>query len=191
MMASVFMINCAIHRKFPFICYKKECVLSQLGYYGARESFKRAKINASVRRHKRMVKRNIKAGRKGLKPPYDTNKESAKKDSLTYSGGFSGICKEMKIIFVTEKDSVVQQNDTLVVNYLFEERDLSEVEKKAIKILVEKNTSSHFKQILISNCHGRSVMSEYEIGWTEQRERKIIKYLKSLGINTTIIIITY
>ncbi len=129
-----------------------------------------------------MVKRNIKAGRKGLKPPYDTNKENIKKDSLTYSGGFSGICKEMKIVFEIEKDSSLIKRETIIADYLFDEKDLSENEKKEIKVLVETN-SQNIKQIFITNCHGKSVLSDYELAWTEERERKIIKYLKSLGLS--------
>lgn len=157
-------------------------MLSQLGFYTARESFKRAKINASVRKHKRMVKRNIKNGRKGLKPPYDTAKENRKKDSLTYSGGFSGICKEMSLVFET-----LLKKDTIVAHYRFDAKDLSEDEKKIIDGLVKKTGPESFTKIIIINCHKKSVLSEYELVWTEERSRKIKKYLKSIGVPTDIV----
>ncbi|MCW3075654.1 MAG: hypothetical protein JWO32_263 [Bacteroidetes bacterium] len=169
--------SCAIHRKFPFICFKKECVLGQLGYYSARESFKRAKINASVRKHKRIVKRNVRRGRKGLDPPYDLAKEKKQADSLTYQGGFAGICKEIKMVFLesTKRDSVL-------ITYKFEQKDISPEGKKIIKELVDKIGPHSFTGITIFNCHKKSVLSEYEVVWMDERVRKIKKYLKSIGI---------
>ncbi|MGZ3901164.1 MAG: hypothetical protein ACXVNM_11550 [Bacteroidia bacterium] len=178
-LAFVFIIqltSCAIHRKFPFICFKKECVLGQLGYYSARESFKRAKINGKVRKHKKEIKRNLRLSRKGKKPPYDLEKEKKQSDSLTYARGFSGVCKELKIVFVSTN------KDTVIAHYAFDEKDLSEDEKKVIKDLVGKNGAALFNEVIIINCHKRSILSEYEAFWMDERTRRIKKFLKPLGI---------
>lgn len=180
LIAAVFIMqlsSCAIHRKFPFICFKKECVLGQLGYYSARESFKRAKTNASVRKHKRIVKRNVRRGRKGLDPPYDLVKEKKQADSLTYLGGFAGICKEIKMVFIEPL-----KRDSVLMTYKFDQKDISPDGKKIIKELVDKIGASSLSQILIINCHKRSVLSEYEMVWMDERVRKIKKYLKTIGI---------
>jgi len=178
LLLTLLLASCAIHRKFPYICYRKECVLSQLGFYAAKESFRRAKINASVRQHKRMVRKNIRNGRKGLKPPYDTEKENRQRDSLTYSGGFAGLCKETKVIFTRLNSS----KDTVIINYLFEEKDPSADEKMAMKNCIDKTGVQEIEEILIKSCHNRSVMSEYEILWLDERARRISKYLKTLEI---------
>ena len=90
--------SCAIHRKFPFICFKKECVLSQLHYYDAKESFRRAKINSSVRKKKRDMNRSKERARKDKSYPPDAKLiEKREKDSLDYSKGFAGLCDESKI----------------------------------------------------------------------------------------------
>lgn len=168
--------SCAIHPRFPFICFNKGCVLKQTGFYAARDGIKRAKINASVRRHKRMVKRNIKAGRKGIKPPYDLDKENRKRDSLTYSGGFSGLCKESRVIFESHK------NDTVVINYFFEEKEPSDDEKLAMKKIIDTQGLQNIERIHIKSCHSRTVMSEYEKAWLDERARSVQKYLKSMGV---------
>lgn len=173
--------SCAIHRKFPFICFKKECVLGQMGFYAARESFRRAKINATVRKHKREVKRNVRRGRRGKKPPYDLEKEKKQADSLTYIGGFSGICKELKLVFVSEK------NDTLIAHYGFDDKDLREGEKQLVKELVEKVKAANIKEVVVINCHKRSVLSEHEAAWMDERVRKIRKYLNKLGVSPILV----
>jgi hypothetical protein len=185
----LFLISgCAIHRKFPFICFKKECVLGQMGFYAAKDSFRRAKINAKVRKHKRMIKRNIKAGRKGKQPPYDIEKENRQRDSLAYTGGFAGVCKEMKVIFVEMPRAIqsetapVWRKDTVIVKYMFDEKDLSTDEKKAVSELIAKYGATSFGEVLIVNCHSRSVLSEFELLMLSERERNIIRYLKKSGI---------
>jgi hypothetical protein len=187
MVVLLFFSGCAIHRKFPYICFKKECVLGQMGFYAAKDSFRRAKINTKVRKHKRMIRRNIQAGRKGKQPPYDTEKENRQRDSLAYTGGFAGVCKEMKVIF-TEMPRAIQsetqpvwRKDTVIIKYMFDEKDLSPDEKKAITELIAKHGST-FGEILIVNCHSRSVLSEFELLMLSERERNIIRYLKKSGI---------
>jgi hypothetical protein len=187
--------SCAIHRKFPFICFKKECVLGQMGFYAARDGFRRAKINTKVRKHKRMIKKNIKAGRKGKKPPYDTNLEKKQSDSLAYTGGFAGVCKNVNIIFeempkaIQSETPPVWHKDTVVAHYTFEDRDLSEKDKKIIKELVEKRGPGYFGEIRIINCHRKSVLSDFEILMLTEREKRIIKYLKKLGISENRVVI--
>jgi hypothetical protein len=173
--------SCAIHRKFPFICFKKECVLGQMGFYAARESFRRAKINSTVRKHKREVKRNVRQGRRGKKPPYDLEQEKKQSDSLTYLGGFSGICKELKLVFVSN------EKDTLVAHYAFDEKDMKEGEKELVKGLIEKRNAANIKQVIIVNCHKRSVLSEHEAFWMDERARKIKKFLEKLGVSPRLV----
>ncbi|MBA3663176.1 MAG: hypothetical protein H0W61_03080 [Bacteroidetes bacterium] len=158
-------------------------MLGQLGFYAAKTTMKRAKINASVRKHKREVNRNVRRARKGHQPPYDLIKEKKDVDSLTYLGGFSGICKELKLVFTSLKQ------DTVIANYRFEEKDLSVDEKQVIKELVEKAGPDQFTNVIIYNCHRRSVLSETEASWMDERVRKIRKYLKTLGIKENKVVV--
>ncbi len=182
--------SCAIHVKFPFICFKKECVLGQLGYYGAKESFRKVKINSSIRKKKRTMNRSKHRAKKDKSfPPNPKLVEAKTKDSLAYVKGFSGLCNQSIVIFnsVLMNDTLTKNylNDTIIINYLFDEREPSPSQKNEIKLLIEKIGVKQISNITIKECHNRSVLSEYEIYWLEARFQKINKYLKKLDIPST------
>ncbi len=178
--------SCAIHRKFPFICFRKECVLSQLHYYDAKDSFRRAKINASVRKKKRDMNRSKHRAKKDKSfPPDSTLIEKQEKDSLDYSKGFAGLCDESKVIFsyTLFNDSISStKNDTITIRYLFDKKEPSADEKNEMKLLLEKIGQKYLLEIWIKGCHNRSVLSEYELYWLDTRIQKIKKYLKKLEV---------
>ena len=181
--------SCAIHRKFPFICFRKECVLSQLHFYDAKESFRRAKINSSVRKKKREMNRSKERARKDKSYPPDQKLiDKREKDSLDYSKGFAGLCDESKVIFsyslINDSSSLTKnyKNDTITIRYLFDKKEPSPDEKNEMKALLEKIGQKYLFEIWIKGCHNRSVLSEYELYWLDTRIYKITKYLKKLEV---------
>jgi hypothetical protein len=171
--------SCAIHRKFPFICFRKECVLGQLGFYKMKEAGKRMKINANVRRSKRAAKKR-KSQSKGENIRIDV--AEPKKDSLRYGGGKSaGICKETKLVIFQKTESC----DTILIYFPLKERDITEDKKKELKDFVEKAGADVITEVIIKNCHNKNVLTEHELTWLNERARKITKYLKTLHIEKT------
>lgn len=181
--------SCAIHRKFPFICFKKECVLGQLGIYGAMEAVKRGKINSNVRKKKRQMKRSRnRAAKDKTYPPDPVLQEEKNRDSLAYVKGFAGLCKDIKIVFIHEMKRECSdcnndvRRDSVIVLYKFDERELSEESKQAITKIISNTQIDHINEITIKNCHNKSVMSETELFYMNERIRRIKKHLKKLGI---------
>jgi hypothetical protein len=168
--------SCAIHRKFPFICFRKECVLGQLGYYKLKALNKRTKANSTIRKKKRSRRRDKEKNKEIVT---DVTIDSGRKDSLIYFKGRSpGICTETKLVIFQKTDHW----DTLLVYFPDHEKNISENKKKELRDYVEKAGTESIISILIKNCHSKNILSEHEIIWLNERGRKIVKYLNSLSV---------
>lgn len=181
--------SCAIHPRFPFICFNEGCIKKQLGINAAKEAMKRGKINSTVRKKKRQMNHSRnRAAKDKTFPPDPVLQEEKNRDSLAYVKGFAGLCKDLKIVFISEAKKECSDcnadvlRDSVIVIYKFDERELSEESKAMITTILGNPKKDHLEEIIIKNCHNKSVMSETELFYLNERIRRIKKYLKKSGI---------
>jgi len=95
----VLLASCAIHNKFPFICFRWECIAAELKLpkwdtAGAR---KQRKAKASLRKKKRQRAKNKRLREKGITvPDIDSEEQTVKKDTLKYR--FKALSEDKYII---------------------------------------------------------------------------------------------
>lgn len=187
MITAFFLSSCAIHFKFPFICFRKECILGVFDLSGGRKEaggkrgFKQkagmfiSKFNKK-RKRKNSKKQRERDNKEVLRAEKDTLPE---KPEITYApGSSSGICRELKIIILKKNNT----SDTLLVYYPEHTKRLTEEKKKELQNYVEKLGIGEIEEVQISNCHKKDILTEHEIIWFEERERKIYKFLKVIEV---------
>ncbi len=134
-----------------------------------------AKYNAKKRRRNGKKQRE-QAKKETLKEQKDTIPE---KDPVTYSLGRSnGICNDIKLIVSKRAAST----DTFLVYFYEHTRHLVDEEKAKLKNYIDSTRSDSITIINMKNCHSKNILTYHEIIWLEERERRIIKFLKTINI---------
>ncbi|MEO6301797.1 MAG: hypothetical protein ABIP51_01365 [Bacteroidia bacterium] len=178
--------SCVIHFKFPFICFRKECLMDVFSFSGSRKdsggkrglkqkvSIFLSKYNAKKRR-KNGKKQRESDRKESLKEQKDTIPE---KPPVTYGlGKSSGICSDIKLIIKKTNDE-----DTLLVYFPDNTRRLTDEGKIQINICIEKIGVDSISEVRFKNCHNKNILTYHEIIWLEERERHISKHLKTLKV---------
>lgn len=185
--------SCVIHYKFPFICFRKECLMDVFSFSGSKKdsggkrglkqkvSIFMAKYNAKKRRRNGKKQREF-ARKEDLKEAKDTIPE---KEPVTYSLGKSkGICNDIKVIVLKKTTKA----DTVLVYFPEYTRRLVDDEKLKLKNYIEALSPDSIVEIRMKNCHSKNILTYHEIIWLEERERKISQFLRSLNISKSKII---
>jgi hypothetical protein len=183
--------SCAIHAKFPYICFVPECVKGQLGIDRLPGLKKKMKAKAQVKRRKAMAKRSKKkndplADRPGYSDPREeeissTNKQP-KPDSVY---AFRGEAKKQLIYLIFSRSET--KKDSLSYFYLEEKNDISEDDKNNLSNYIKITGYQNISGVLITgivpkNEHGRHARSI-----AKYRSKRLIKLLREAGINAEII----
>lgn len=179
--------SCAIHSSFPFICFRKECIIATFslssprkeagGNRGIKQSVKILFAKSKAKK----IKRRSKKQRSNLKIEVDTIFE---KEKILYSPGSStGICREIQMI-IFKKELI---NDTIVVYFRNNLKKISEEQKQKLKEYIDTVGSNYITKILLKNCHDKNILIEHEIIWLEERALKLAKFLKTLNMPNAII----
>ena len=147
------------------------------GKRGMKQKISMFLFKAKTKRMKRNGKKQrAQAKNEATKAFADTLPE---KEPITYDLGQSkGICRELKLIF-SEKS---KDTDTISVYFPDRNKNISDEKKRELKEYVEKIGADSITQIFIKNCHSKSILTEHEIIWLEERARKIARYLKTLNL---------
>lgn len=138
--------SCAIHKEFPFICFKKECIKAQFSrpgrqLAGGKKGFKQ---NASSKkRKKKKKKKNKKADN-----PSIHKKDKSKLDSLNLDGNIGK--STIKIVFYYKIDSseiTIKSDSVYLKTPPF---TLTKSDQIAIKSYLDKYLIKNITEIYIS-----------------------------------------
>ncbi len=168
--------SCAIHKKFPFICFRWECVVAQLKFPELKASIRLNKAIANSKRKKRnrgktdnskikeINKPNINQVEKQSDPNANTRKDSV----FTFSAPPPPVKTET--------------SDTLIIyNYNLNEDNISEPDKNELKKYIVR-VGNKISQIKIKGFSDAEEDSHHK-GMEKQRVKKIYKLLRRLGIS--------
>jgi hypothetical protein len=180
--------SCAIHDKFPFICFRWSCITSELKLpdFNTSGMKKQRKARASLRKKKRQRAKNkrlSKKGNKASKPGYDyedkDEPKTVKKDSLKYS--FSSEVKEEYIVIrFTRKDK--EKADSILVKYPENGNEISAYDKQLLKMYVDSNKVENIEQIKIREHTGSKEEDEHLGKHSSPVKRKLSEFFIELGI---------
>ena len=168
--------SCAIHKKFPFICFRWECVVAQLKFPELKASIRLNKAIASSKRKKRNRAKSVSSGIKEVNKPNinQTEKQSdpnanTRKDSVfTFSAP----------VMVTKTET----QDTLIVfEYKLNEENISDENKNELKNYIVKVGAGKISQIKINGFSDAEEDSHHK-GMGTTRAKKIYKLFAKLGI---------
>lgn len=179
----VFFSSCAIHKKFPFICFRFECVKAQLKFPNIRAAIKRNKGIAQAKRRKKYGASQESSRIKEItKPtvnrsddestPHDTRKDSV----FTFTP---------PAIKPREKED----QDTLIIfNYYLYEDVISEENKSDLKNYITRIGASKISQIKIKG-YADAAENRHHTGMDLLRAKKLYKLLGKYGVPSSKMII--
>ena len=184
--------SCAIHDKFPFICFRWSCIAAEfkLPSVNASAMKKQRKSRASARKKKRQRARNKRAREKGnvvSKPNYsesntqeNKNEEPpAKKDSLKYS--FTTVSEDKYIVikfFKTDPPKV----DSILIKYPDDGDEISAYDKQTLKNYVDSNKVEKIAFINLREHVGTKEEDKHKNKHITPIKRNILDYFIQLGV---------
>lgn len=174
--------SCAIHKDFPFICFRWGCFAKQVGLPSGKAIKKQVQINAKVRKKKREAKKRKKnkpepyiiSDKKGSTEEAEKSKV-IKKDTSVLSYFAKGNANYLILVFL---EAHPPGEDSLLINYP-ENREFSEYEKSAIKNFVDSVSVGSGDAFIIKEY------SEYlqpELKGRTKAKEKLFRLLNDFGI---------
>lgn len=178
--------SCAIHDKFPYICLRWGCFAKQVGLPDKKVVMKRIQTNAKVRKKKREAKKRKR--NKMNEPTVSIDKpisnssseqeeliEISKADSTKYSFKSNNESNYLILVF---KEAHPPGEDSLLIKY--PDQELSEYEKSEIKKYVESVDFGKGDSFIVKEFKD---YSQPELKGNTKAKKKLVEFLKSLGIN--------
>jgi len=164
--------SCAIHKKFPFICFRKDCVKVQFGIYKLKAWKKNRQGKANMRRNKANSKAGLNKKKKGVAIDNGYNPN----DTLGYAGGSTAAtCNEVKVVFFNRST-----NDTIIVG--FQSNEIAELDQVQLNGYLYKNNTSDIIKVKLCDCASNNHETEYSKGSYLQHAAKVSTHLKSKGV---------
>lgn len=196
-MAGLFLFqSCAIHAKFPFICFYPACVKGQLGIDrlpGLKKQFK-AGLNKRKRKATARNNRNDKLRDSNRKTRYSSPRSDAntsekdtviaKKDSV-YS--FRGESKGHIIRLVFKRAG--KTSDSLSYFYTEDLNDISADDKNNLSNYLKISVPPAIEKIIIKDLLAPSEKGRHEKSILKYRAKNLIAFLRRQGIEETTILI--
>lgn len=180
------MWSCAVHDKFPFICFRWSCIAAEfkLPKFDTNGMKAARKARVSMRKKKRQRAKNRRLSKKG-KPikNYNENSEAEetviKKDSLKYR--FSALQEDRYIIISFNKKEPVK-TDSIFVRYNSDGDDVLEYDKQFIKNYLDSNKVETISMIHVREHFGDKKENEMQNRHTSVTKEHVIMFLQKLGV---------
>lgn len=178
------MFSCAIHDKFPFICFRWSCIASELKlpHFDTTGMKKQMKARSSLRKKKRQRAKNKRLREKGIAVP-DNNSVAeeipVKKDSLKYR--FAALSEDKYIIISFDKKAPVK-TDSIFVRYNYDEDDVLDYDKQIIKSYLDSNKADNITLIKVREHFGDRKEDQLENKHTSITKEHVAIFFMKLGI---------
>jgi hypothetical protein len=167
---SVFILpSCAIHKKFPFICFRASCVKVAFGVYQLKAWKKNRQGEANARKRRSQAKDSMKQSKKRMLSESDTS-------ALAFSD--PGNCDNLKLVFFKKIKVKKYQTDTLILGFRQPENEMSGTDEVMIRNYLLKNGLDHLVKIKLCDCDIHSKYSEIHHSFYLRRAFKTRDYLK-------------
>lgn len=167
--------SCAIHKSFPFICFKGSCIGKQWHFRDIKTAGKNIKVNANQRKKKREAK---KRKRRGLEEKIESSEAN-------------GSLKEIEKPDIVKQDSITsfkinfKGSDTLIViNYGAREDSITE----EYQLVLEKYFKAHDTRKITEITLQEYTDSDNLSGLT-QRMKILMRYLSEINISKSLILV--
>ncbi len=185
-LAVLFFVSCAIHAKFPFICFRWSCIAAELKLpsFNTSGMKKQRKANASLRKKKRQRRKNKRLAKKGISikennTTADSGEMPQRLDSLKYR--FTVLKEERYIIISFEKKDPVK-TDSLFVRYNSDEDDVLDYDKQFIKMYLDSNKVETITLIKVREHFGDKEEDQRQNKHTSVTKEHIASFLMKLGV---------
>lgn len=182
LIVSYFLSSCAIHKKFPFICFKSGCIKVQWGFYEMKAWKKNMDGKANARKKRANGKSNQK---KRSNKSSLSNSNNDPNDTLSYFIGDVGKCNSIRMIinsFSDEHSHISSKIDTLIVSYNKTESEVNESGIVQIDNYFRKTSLVNITYIIIEDCDPNSKKNEISHSLLLQRAAKLKDLLIEKGI---------
>jgi hypothetical protein len=167
--------SCAIHKSFPFICFKGSCIGKQWHFRDIKTAGKNIKVNANQRKKKRAANKRKRHGIEEKTESIET------KESI----------KEIEKPDIVQQDSITsfkinfKGSDTLIViNYGIREDSISEDYQVVLKKYFKAHDFQNITEITLQEYTGSDNVS----GLT-QRMKILMRFFYELNIPKAIILV--
>lgn len=169
--------SCAIHNKFPFICFRSGCVKVAFGIYQIKAWKKNRQGKAQVRKNKANAKASLKSKKDklngGNSPNYSTS------DTTTYSKGIPAVCNQLKLVFFKSTKRKNQKTDTLIIGFTDFENEINALDKVQIDGYLQKHTRDDIIKVKLCDCDKNTLQSDVSRAVYLKRSSKTTYYLKT------------
>jgi hypothetical protein len=179
------MYSCAIHDKFPFICFRWSCIAAELKlpHFDTTGMKKQMKARSSLRKKKRQRAKNKRLREKGIAVP-DNNpivsgETPVKKDSLKYR--FAALSEDRYIIISFDKKEPIK-TDSIFVRYNNDEDDVLDYDKQIIRSYLDSNKVDNITLIKVREHFGDKKEDEQQNKHTSITKEHIAMFLMKFGI---------
>lgn len=182
-MSLIIVQSCAIHKKFPFICFRWGCFANQVGLPDGKVLLKQAKVNAKVRKKKREAKRRKRDKVNGIEvvkgknATYEASREEAseKKDTVKTTYLSSG---DLNFVILVLQKAHPPGKDSMYVNTM-DSDTLTQSAKGSIKNFLNANDVDNHDIIVVKE---KIEYSNNELRGNSKQKEKVILFLEQLGI---------
>ena len=174
--------SCAIHDKFPFICFRWECIASEfkLPKWDTTGAKKQRKARASLRKKKRQRAKNKRLREKGITiPDIDSEEATVKKDTLKYK--FKALSEDRYVIISFNKKEPIK-TDSIYVRYNADGDDVLDYDKQIIKAYLDSNKVENISLINVREHFGDAKEDQQENKHTSITKEHVAMYFMKLGI---------
>jgi hypothetical protein len=172
--------SCAIHDKFPFICFLPECVKRQYSLKGFK---KRLSANIAMNRNKR-ERRRIAVQRKKEKHNVLSNKNpiSVKKssDADTVEYGRTIVYTKYQMVF---SSAPPERKDTLLVVHSSAEKHIMEDGRNQIYELVRSRRAENIRSVVFKQVRPDQADKSEDPSVVKPRIEKVKKFVAHQGVD--------
>jgi hypothetical protein len=183
--------SCAIHDKFPFICFRWSCIASELKLPSVNTSAmkKQRKAKASLRKKKRQRAKNKRLREKGITNSSDyvetqeveQKQEESKptKDSVHYSFKTPSDDKFIIIKFFRINPT---STDSVSIRYPDKGSDISYYDKQILKSYLDSSNTKEISIVHVREHIGSTKNNQHQNKQVTPLKRRIGDYFIELGI---------
>jgi hypothetical protein len=171
----VFLLSsCAIHKQFPFICFRPGCIKAAFKIEGLKAWKKSRRGKAQIRKNRSNSKNTRKV------KSYNINSEN--NDTTGFGNMSTASCDIIKMVFFRSVKTNHDQTDTFLVHFRQPENEIDELSEVQIRGYLMKNNKAHILKIKLCYCSKEEKQNEFGKGLFLQRTGKIKKFLKEKNI---------
>lgn len=167
---------CAIHKKSPFICFRRGCVKEALGINQLKAFKKNIRGKAQIRRNRANAKLNLKNKKR-------KTKHTSYSDSISIGNISAQSCELIKMVFFKLRKINQPPTDTFLVHFRQPEDEIDELSEIQIRGYLLKIDLNQLSKIKLCYCTNSEKKNELSRGLYLQRSKKITRLLKDKGIS--------